>query len=95
MAHALAAIHVAADRGYLSARHLLPMVPLILAPAGFAAVHAGHFSDAGRIVTRTVKEWSGGKEATLIPSGERTAVHYALAARTLREDLARSAAGAA
>jgi 2-methylcitrate dehydratase PrpD len=43
-----------------------------------AAVHAGHFSDAGRCVSRTVKEWTGGKEATLIPSGERTAVHYAI-----------------
>lgn len=42
-----------------------------------ASVHAGHFTDAGRIVSRTVKEW-GGKEATLIPSGERTAVHYAI-----------------
>lgn len=39
-----------------------------------AAVHAGHFSDAGRIVSRTVKEWSGGKDATLIPSGERAGV---------------------
>ncbi len=47
-----------------------------------AAVHAGHFSDAGRVVTRAAKEWSGGKEATLIPSGERTAVHYALAANS-------------
>jgi len=43
-----------------------------------AAVHAGHFSDAGRCVSRTVKEWASGKEATLIPSGERTAVHYAI-----------------
>lgn len=43
-----------------------------------AAVHAGHFSDTGRIVSRTVKEWAGGKEATLIPSGERTAAHSAL-----------------
>ena len=43
-----------------------------------AAVHAGHFSDAGRCVSRTVKEWTGGKEATLIPSGERTSVHYAI-----------------
>ncbi len=42
-----------------------------------ASVHAGHFTDAGRIVSRTVKEW-GGKEATLIPSGERTSVHYAI-----------------
>ena len=44
-----------------------------------AAVHAGHFSDPGRCVSRTVKDWAGGKEATLIPSGERTAVHYAIA----------------
>jgi len=44
-----------------------------------AAVHAGHFSDTGRAVSRTVKEWSGGKEATLIPSGERTSLHYAIA----------------
>src|SRR5215467_14003156 len=43
-----------------------------------AAVHAGHFSDPGRCVSRTVKDWAGGKEATLIPSGERTAVHYAI-----------------
>jgi len=43
-----------------------------------AAVHAGHFSDVGRMASRTVKEWAGGKEATLIPSGEKTSVHYAL-----------------
>jgi 2-methylcitrate dehydratase PrpD len=43
-----------------------------------ASVHAGHFSEAGRIVSRTVKEWAGGKEATLIPSGERTSIHYAI-----------------
>jgi 2-methylcitrate dehydratase PrpD len=43
-----------------------------------AAVHAGHFSDPGRVVSRTVKEWGGGKEATLIPSGERTGVHAAI-----------------
>ena len=43
-----------------------------------AAVHAGHFSDPGRCISRTVKEWAGGKEATLIPSGERTTVHYAI-----------------
>jgi len=43
-----------------------------------AAVHAGHFSDAGRVVSRTVKDWTGAKEATLIPSGERTSVHYAI-----------------
>lgn len=44
-----------------------------------AAVHAGHFSDAGRVVSRTVKDWSGSKEATLLPSGERTGVHAAIA----------------
>jgi len=43
-----------------------------------AAVHAGHFSDAGRTVSRTVKEWSGGKEATMIPSGERTSLYNAI-----------------
>src|SRR5574340_982300 len=43
-----------------------------------AAVHAGHFSDAGRTVSRTVKEWSGGKEATMIPSGERTSLGHAI-----------------
>src|SRR5229473_1852470 len=47
-----------------------------------ASVHAGHFSDAGRTVSRTVKEWSGGKEATMIPSGERTSLHSALFANT-------------
>ncbi len=43
-----------------------------------AAVHAGHFSDAGRMVSRTVKEWPSGKEATMIPSGERTSLHHAI-----------------
>jgi len=43
-----------------------------------AAVHAGHFSDSGRCVSRTVKEWTAGKEATLIPSGERAAVSGAI-----------------
>ena len=47
-----------------------------------AAVHAGHFSDAGRTVSRTVKEWVGGKEATMIPSGERTSLHNAIFANT-------------
>jgi 2-methylcitrate dehydratase PrpD len=47
-----------------------------------AAVHAGHFSDTGRIISRTVKEWSGSKEATLLPSGERTGVHAAIAGNT-------------
>lgn len=44
-----------------------------------AAVHAGHFSDAGRLISRTVKDWAGGKEATLIPAGERTGLHAAIA----------------
>ncbi len=43
-----------------------------------AAIHAGHFSDAGRTISRTVKEWSAGKQATLIPSGERTSAHNAV-----------------
>jgi 2-methylcitrate dehydratase PrpD len=47
-----------------------------------AAVHAGHFSEVGRIVSRTVKEWSGGKEATMIPSGERTSLYNAIFANT-------------
>jgi 2-methylcitrate dehydratase PrpD len=47
-----------------------------------AAVHAGHFSDAGRVVSRTVKEWNSGKDATLIPSGERTGVRDAIFGNT-------------
>jgi 2-methylcitrate dehydratase PrpD len=47
-----------------------------------ASVHAGHFSDAGRAVSRTVKDWGGGKDATLIPSGERTALYNAIFANT-------------
>jgi 2-methylcitrate dehydratase PrpD len=43
-----------------------------------ASVHAGHFSESGRIVSRTVKEWAGAKEATLMPSGERTSVSHAI-----------------
>lgn len=43
-----------------------------------ASVHAGHFSEAGRIVARTVKQWAGDKESTLIPSGERASVHTAI-----------------
>lgn len=45
-----------------------------------AAVHAGHFSEPGRIVTRTVREWSTGKDATLIPSGEKAGLHHVLLA---------------
>lgn len=41
--HSLAAIHFAAGLGYLSARHLLPLVPLALAPAGHAAIQAGNW----------------------------------------------------
>jgi 2-methylcitrate dehydratase PrpD len=47
-----------------------------------ASVHAGHFSEAGRTVSRTVREWGGAKEATLMPSGERTSVHYAIFGNT-------------
>ena len=47
-----------------------------------AAVHAGHFSEAGRTVSRTVKEWTGGKDATMIPSGERTSLYNAIFANT-------------
>ena len=43
-----------------------------------ASVHAGHFSDAGRVVSRTVKEWNAGKEATMMPSGERSSLHNAI-----------------
>jgi 2-methylcitrate dehydratase PrpD len=47
-----------------------------------ASVHAGHFSDAGRAVSRTVKDWSGGKDATMMPSGERTSLYNAIFANT-------------
>ncbi len=43
-----------------------------------ASVHAGHFSDSGRTISRIIKDWAGGKEATLMPSGERTSVHNAI-----------------
>jgi 2-methylcitrate dehydratase PrpD len=43
-----------------------------------ASVHSGHFSEAGRTVSRALKEWTGSKEATLIPSGERTSLHTAI-----------------
>ncbi len=43
-----------------------------------AAIHSGHFSDVGRMVTRTVKDWGTGKDATLIPTGERTSLHNAV-----------------
>jgi 2-methylcitrate dehydratase PrpD len=47
-----------------------------------ASVHAGHFSDAGRTVSRTVKDWGGGKDATMMPSGERTSLYNAIYANT-------------
>jgi len=47
-----------------------------------ASVHAGHFSDAGRVVSRTVKDWGGGKDATMMPSGERTSLYNAIFANT-------------
>lgn len=47
-----------------------------------ASVHAGHFSDAGRAVSRTMKAWGGDKEATLIPSGERVSVPTAVFGNT-------------
>lgn len=43
-----------------------------------AAMHAGHFSEAGRVVSRAVKDWSAGKQVTLIPSGERASLHTAI-----------------
>ncbi len=43
-----------------------------------AAIHAGHFSEIGRMVMRTVKDWGSGKDSTLIPSGERTSSHAAI-----------------
>jgi 2-methylcitrate dehydratase PrpD len=43
-----------------------------------AAIHSGHFSEAGRTVSRTVREWTGSKDATLIPSGERVSLSHAI-----------------
>ncbi len=45
-----------------------------------AAVHAGHFSEPGRAVSRTVREWASGKDATLVPAGEKASFHHALLA---------------
>ena len=47
-----------------------------------ASVHAGHFTEAGRTVSKTIKEWGGAKEATLMPSGERISVHNAVFGNT-------------
>ena len=43
-----------------------------------ASIHAGYFSEAGRMTARPVKNWTVGKDATLIPAGEKTALHYAI-----------------
>jgi len=43
-----------------------------------AAMHAGHFSELGRAVRRTVKDWNPGKDATIVPSGERMPLQAAL-----------------
>lgn len=43
-----------------------------------AAVHAGHFSEVGRTVRRAVQDWGGGKDATLVPSGERGSLANAI-----------------
>lgn len=39
--------------------------------SALAAVHAGYFSEAGRALRRVVKEWNPGREATIVPLGER------------------------
>ncbi|HYD50020.1 MAG TPA: MmgE/PrpD family protein [Terriglobales bacterium] len=43
-----------------------------------AAVHAGYFSEVGRAIRRAAKDWNPGKEATIIPAGERVAIGDAL-----------------
>ena len=43
-----------------------------------AAIHAGHFSEVGRMISRTVKDWPSGKDCTLIPSGEKASCHSAI-----------------
>lgn len=48
-----------------------------------AAVHAGHFSEVGRTVKRAVQDWGVGKDATMIPSGERTSLQHAIFANTV------------
>jgi len=47
-----------------------------------AAVHAGHFSETGRLASKIVREWGHGKEATLIPSGEKTSTYNAIFGNT-------------
>lgn len=47
-----------------------------------AAIHAGHFSDFGRSLRRAVKDWSAGKDSTVIPLGERTSLHAAVFANS-------------
>ncbi|MCK6554444.1 MmgE/PrpD family protein [Candidatus Binatia bacterium] len=43
-----------------------------------AAVHAGHFSEAGKVVTKALRDWPAGKDATFIPTGERMPLHTAI-----------------
>lgn len=43
-----------------------------------ASVHAGHFSEVGKAVRRTVKDWAVAKDATVLPSGERSSLYNAL-----------------
>lgn len=48
-----------------------------------ASIHAGHFTDVGRTVSRTVKDWGNGtRDASLMPSGERTSLHCAVFANS-------------
>jgi len=43
-----------------------------------AAVHSGHFSEAGKVVTKALRDWPTGKDATFIPTGERMPLHTAI-----------------
>ena len=43
-----------------------------------AAVHAGYFSEVGRAIRRAAKDWNPGKEATILPSGDRVSLADAL-----------------
>lgn len=43
-----------------------------------ASVHAGHFSEVGKSVRRAIKDWPVAKDATMLPSGERSSLYNAL-----------------
>lgn len=43
-----------------------------------AAVHSGHFSEAGKVVTKALRDWPPGKDATFVPTGERMPLHTAI-----------------